>query len=94
MKVVLAEKPSVARDLAKYLGANTRGNGFFEGGGWTVTWAFGHMVELQEPEEYTPEWKSWRLNDLPMIPAPFKLRSRKEGSAADQLQTIQPKKSS
>lgn len=89
MKVVLAEKPSVARDLAKYLGANTRGNGFFEGGGWTVTWAFGHMVELQEPEEYTPEWKSWRLNDLPMIPAPFKLRSRKEGSAADQLQTIQ-----
>lgn len=88
MKVVLAEKPSVARDLAKYLGANTRGNGFLEGGGWTVTWAFGHMVELQEPEEYTPEWKPWRLSNLPMIPNPFQLRARKEGSAAEQLQTI------
>lgn len=89
MKVVLAEKPSVARDLAKYLGAKTRGNGFFEGGGWAVTWAFGHMVELQEPEEYTPEWKAWRLSSLPMIPDPFKLRSRQEGSAAEQLKTIQ-----
>lgn len=88
MKVVLAEKPSVARDLAKYLGANTRRNGFLEGGGWAVTWAFGHMVELQEPEEYTPEWKAWRLSSLPMIPSPFKLRARQEGSAGDQLQTI------
>ncbi len=88
MKVVLAEKPSVARDLAKHLGAHTRGKGFLEGGGWAVTWAFGHMVELQEPEEYKPEWKAWRLSSLPMIPDPFKLRSRQEGSAADQLQTI------
>jgi DNA topoisomerase III len=89
MKVVLAEKPSVARDLAKHLGASKKGNGFFEGNGWTVTWAFGHMVELQEPEEYRPEWRAWRLADLPMIPEPFKLRARKEGSAGDQLQTIQ-----
>ena len=89
MKVVLAEKPSVARDLAKFLGADSRGNGFFEGGGWTVTWAFGHMVELQEPEEYRPEWKAWRLGDLPMIPEPFKLRARKEGSAGEQLRTIE-----
>lgn len=89
MKVVLAEKPSVARDLAKFLGANSRGNGFLEGNGWTVTWAFGHMVELQEPEDYRPEWKSWRLNSLPMIPDPFQLRSRKDGSAAEQLGTIQ-----
>ena len=88
MKVVLAEKPSVARDIAKYLGANTRGNGFLEGEEWTVTWAFGHMVELQEPEEYNPEWKSWRLSNLPIIPEDFKLRTRKDGSAHEQLMTI------
>ncbi|MFT4900783.1 MAG: DNA topoisomerase-3 [Lentimonas sp.] len=88
MKVVLAEKPSVARDIAKYLNANTQGKGFLQGEEWIVTWAFGHMVELQEPEEYNPSWKSWRLSNLPIIPADFKLRSRKDGSAHEQLMTI------
>ncbi len=88
VKVVLAEKPSVARDIAKHLGANQRGNGWLEGNGWTVTWAFGHMVELQEPEDYNPDWKPWRLSQLPIIPENFLLRSRADGSATEQLETI------
>lgn len=88
MKVVLAEKPSVARDIAKFLGATSQGKGFLKGDDWTVTWAFGHMVELQEPEDYNPKWKSWRLNNLPIIPPEFKLRTRKESSAHEQLLTI------
>lgn len=88
MKVVLAEKPSVARDIAKHLGANQRGNGWLEGNGWTVTWAFGHMVELQEPEDYNPDWKPWRLSQLPIIPETFLLRPRADGSATEQLETI------
>ncbi len=88
MKVVLAEKPSVARDIAKYLKASSQGKGFFQGDEWIVTWAFGHMVELQEPEEYNPAWKAWRLSNLPIIPQEFKLRTRKEGSAHEQLMTI------
>lgn len=88
MKVVLAEKPSVARDIAKHLGATTRGNGWLEGNGWTVTWAFGHLVELQEPEDYRPDWKPWRLSTLPIIPEHFQLRGRTDGSANQQLATI------
>ena len=88
MKVVLAEKPSVARDIAKHLNATRRGNGFLEGNGWIVTWAFGHMVELQEPEDYNPDWKPWRLSQLPIIPEAFLLRPRADGSATEQLETI------
>ncbi len=88
MKVVLAEKPSVARDIAKHLGATKRGNGWLEGNGWIVTWAFGHMVELQEPEDYQADWKPWRLSNLPIIPEHFQLRGRTDGSAHEQLATI------
>jgi len=88
MKVVLAEKPSVARDIAKHLGASQRGQGWLEGNGWIVTWAFGHMVELQEPEDYQADWKPWRLSNLPIIPKHFQLRGRKDGSAHEQLATI------
>ncbi len=88
MKVVLAEKPSVARDIAKHLNATNRRDGYLEGGDWAVTWAFGHLVELQEPEEYKPEWKSWRIDSLPMIPENFQLRPRAEKSVQDQLNTI------
>ncbi|MDQ8196010.1 DNA topoisomerase 3 [Coraliomargarita sp. SDUM461004] len=88
MKVVLAEKPSVARDIAKYLKATSKGQGYLKNDEWTITWAFGHMVELQEPEEYQPDWKPWRLSNLPIIPEEFKLRSRKDGSAHDQLMII------
>ena len=88
MKVVLAEKPSVARDIAKHLNANSQGKGFYKNDEWTVTWAFGHMVELQEPEDYKPEWKPWRLSSLPIIPEDFQLRSRSDGSAHEQLMII------
>jgi len=89
MKVVLAEKPSVARDIAKHLNANQRGNGCLEGNGWVVTWAFGHLVELKEPEEYKPEWKAWRLSSLPIFPEEFALRPRAgDTKALEQLETI------
>lgn len=88
MKVVLAEKPSVARDIAKHLGANKRANGWLEGEGWAVTWAFGHLVELQEPEDYNPEWKAWRLSQLPIIPEIFRLRPRGDAGALQQLETV------
>ena len=88
MKVVLAEKPSVARDIAKHLKATQKQDGYLEGNGWAVTWAFGHLVELKEPEEYNPEWKAWRLKTLPMIPEPFQLRARQEQGARKQLETV------
>ena len=77
MRVVVTEKPSVARDLARVLGANTRRKGWFENDQMKITWCFGHMTELQEPAYYNEEWKSWRLESLPMIPDQFALRVRK-----------------
>jgi DNA topoisomerase III len=65
---VLAEKPSVARDIAKVLGANTRGEGYIHGNGYVVTWAIGHLAALAQPHEIRPEWKSWRRETLPMLP--------------------------
>lgn len=88
MKVVLAEKPSVARDIAAVLGANQRHQGFLEGNGYCVTWALGHLVELQEPHEYFPEWKSWDLKTLPLLPEKFQLRPRGDKGAQDQLKII------
>ena len=73
MKVVLAEKPSVARDIAQVLGANSKKNGYFEGNGYAVTYAFGHLVTIAEPEEMNSAWGSpWRLEQLPMIPDSWK----------------------
>ena len=88
MKVVIAEKPSVARDIAKHLGASQSRSGYLEGNGYAVTWAFGHLVELNEPEGYKPEWKSWKLSSLPMIPEKFELAARDERSSREQLDTI------
>src|SRR6187551_1716509 len=65
---VVAEKPSVGRDLADVLGATRRGNGTLSGNGYVVTWAIGHLVGLAEPEGIRPEWKRWRREDLPMLP--------------------------
>src|ERR1700749_853990 len=73
MIVVLAEKPSVARDLAAVLGATSRRDGFLEGGGYRVTWARGHLVRLAEPGEIDPAWKTWSRSMLPMVPAEFPL---------------------
>lgn len=74
MKLVVAEKPSVARDLARVLGARSKQEGALVGGGFTVTWCIGHLVELEEPEAYDPAWKRWSLDTLPMVPELFRLR--------------------
>ncbi len=74
MIVCIAEKPSVARDIAQVLGAKVKKEGYMEGNGYQVTWTFGHLCTLKEPHEYTPQWKSWRLDSLPMIPPRFGIR--------------------
>ena len=74
MKVCIAEKPSVAREIASILGANARKDGYFEGNGYQVTWTFGHFCTLKEPHEYTQEWKKWSLFVLPMIPPRFGIK--------------------
>lgn len=74
MKIILTEKPSVARDLAAHLGATQRHQGYFEGNGYQVTWAFGHLIALKNPEEYDPLLKKWSLSTLPFIPKEFELK--------------------
>ncbi|MGI5865722.1 MAG: DNA topoisomerase 3, partial [Myxococcales bacterium] len=76
---VVAEKPSVARDIASVLGAKTRGKGFLEGNGYIVTWAVGHLVGLCEPDEIDSSWKPWRLDRLPMLPRDWPLKVLKDG---------------
>ena len=71
MKLVIAEKPSVARDIAAVLGANQKRNGYLEGGGYQVTWCIGHLVQLANPEEYGEEYRRWKLDTLPILPAQF-----------------------
>lgn len=72
-KLVLAEKPSVGRDIARVLGCNKKGNGYLEGNEYIVTWALGHLVTLADPEEYNQKYKTWNLEDLPMLPKEMKL---------------------
>ena len=74
MKVCIAEKPSVAREIATVLGANTKHDGYFEGNGYQVTYTFGHLCTLKEPNDYKPHWKSWDLNNLPMLPEKFETK--------------------
>ena len=74
MIVCIAEKPSVARDIADVLGAHDRKEGYIEGNGYQITWTFGHLCTLKEPEDYTPSWKIWSLSSLPMIPPRFGIK--------------------
>ena len=74
MIVCIAEKPSVARDIADVLGAREKKDGYIEGNGYQVTWTFGHLCTLKEPHEYTPSWKAWSLGALPMIPPRFGIK--------------------
>ncbi|WP_340156542.1 DNA topoisomerase, partial [uncultured Winogradskyella sp.] len=74
MKVCIAEKPSVAREIASVLGATTKRDGYFEGNGYAVTYTFGHLCTLFEPADYKPYWKSWDLNNLPMLPEKFQVK--------------------
>ena len=89
MKVCIAEKPSVAKDIAKVIGANQRNDGYYEGNGYQVTWTFGHLCTLKEPQDYTPEWKSWDLNYLPMIPKNFGIKVIHDKGVAKQFKIIQ-----
>ena len=74
MIVCIAEKPSVAKEIADVLGARTRRDGYYEGNGYQVTWTFGHLCTLKEPHDYTPQWKNWSLGSLPMIPPRFGIK--------------------
>src|SRR5271170_3614101 len=70
---VLTEKPSVARDIARVLGADKRGEGYLQGNGYVVTWAIGHLVSLAQPHEINPQWRQWRMDLLPMLPEQWPL---------------------
>lgn len=89
MKVCIAEKPSVAREIAAVLGANARKDGYFEGNGYQVTWTFGHFCTLKEPHEYSPQWKRWSLDILPMIPPRFGIKLIENDGVAKQFSIIE-----
>ena len=89
MKVCIAEKPSVAKDIAEVLGAKQRKDGYYEGNGYQVTWTFGHFCTLKEPHDYHERWKFWRLEDLPMIPANFGIKLIDNPGALKQFGVIE-----
>ena len=89
MIVCIAEKPSVAKDIAKVIGANTAHEGYMEGNGYQVTWTFGHLCTLKEPHDYTPMWKSWSLIRLPMIPQRFGIKLIADKGVEKQFKTIE-----
>lgn len=88
MKVCIAEKPSVAKEIARILQANNRKDGYFEGNGYQITWTFGHLCTLKNPEDYTPDWKSWRMYSLPMIPSRFGIKLIENDGVIKQFNTI------
>lgn len=88
MIVCVAEKPSVAGDIAKVLGARERKDGYFEGSGYQVTWTFGHLCQLWEPERYYPAWKQWNLDVLPMIPPRYEIELIHDGGISKQFKVI------
>src|SRR3954451_11815143 len=83
---VLAEKPSVARDIARVLGAGSKGDGYLHGNGYVVTWAIGHLAALAQPHEIRPEWKQWRRELLPMLPRDWPLVVYEK--TKDQFETV------
>ena len=88
MKVCIAEKPSVAREIASVLGANTKHDGYYEGNGYQVTYTFGHLCTLKEPNDYKPHWKSWDLNNLPMLPEKFETKVVENSGVQKQFKII------
>jgi len=74
MKVCIAEKPSVAKDIANVIGATQRKDGYYEGNGYQVSWTYGHLCTLKEPKDYVDEWKYWNLRYLPMVPSKFGIK--------------------
>ena len=88
MIVCIAEKPSVARDIAQILGATQQHKGYLEGNGYQVTWTFGHLCELKAPEDYSPAWKRWTLGSLPMMPERFGIRLKNDKGVKEQFDVI------
>ncbi len=89
MIVCIAEKPSVAKDIARIIGANSSHDGYMEGNGYQVTWTFGHLCELKEPDDYTPMWKRWSLAALPMIPQRFGIKLIDDAGIRKQFSIIE-----
>ncbi|MEL6649711.1 MAG: DNA topoisomerase, partial [Bacteroidota bacterium] len=88
MKVCVAEKPSVAREIAQVLGATTKRDGYFEGQGYCVSWTFGHFCSLKAPDDYQPHWKKWDLNTLPMLPPRFEIKLREDSGVKKQFKVL------
>lgn len=88
MKVCIAEKPSVAREIAQIIGAKSRKDGYFEGNGYQVTWTFGHFCTLWPPEDYKPTWKRWELDSLPMLPDKFETKVMSDSGVKKQFKVI------
>ena len=89
MIVCIAEKPSVARDIARIIGATASHDGYMEGNGYQVTWTFSHLCTLKEPGDYTPAWKSWALTQLPMVPQRFGIKLIDDNGIKKQFATIE-----
>lgn len=89
MKVCITEKPSVAKDIASILGAEVRRDGYYEGSGYCVTWTFGHLCTLKEPQDYTEAWKKWSLGALPMIPQRFGIKLIADKGIEKQFKVIE-----
>lgn len=89
MIVCIAEKPSVAREIGRVLGAVSQHDGYLEGNGYQVTWTYGHLCELKYPEDYLPEWKRWSLAQLPMIPSRFGIRLKPDDGIRRQFAVIE-----
>ena len=88
MKVCIAEKPSVAKDIAEIIGAKQRNDGYWEGNGYQVTWTFGHLCTLKEPHDYNENWKYWKLEDLPIVPPNFGIKLITNPGVEKQFNTI------
>lgn len=88
MKVCIAEKPSVAKEIAEILGAKQRKDGYYEGNGYQVTWSFGHLCELKEPHEYDSAYREWNLNMLPILPDKFGIKLKNDSGIMKQFNTI------
>lgn len=89
MKVCIAEKPSVAKEIAQIIGASSRKDGYYEGNNYQVTWTFGHLCTLKEPHDYLPEWKRWDMTTLPIIPSPFGIKLIDDQGIIKQFKTIE-----
>ena len=89
MKLCIAEKPSVAKEIATILGATTKKDGYYEGNGYWVSWTFGHLCTLKEPHDYTSLWKWWNLDTLPMIPSKFSIKVMDNQGVQKQFRIIE-----